>query len=144
MDKQEVYSLLFTDSLVANFAINNSTELAIVSMKTFSDLYSTYTILAIATCAAFFAFSANYLLGIVCYKILAPTNTEESAKNDFERISALRQSRALPLILCLSGIPFFGKFIILFAGFCRVSFAQTIIIGTLAKFIYYLLTYSIL
>lgn len=144
MDQLEIYLLLFTDSLVSNFAINNSTELAIFSMKIFSSLYNPYIVLATATCAVIVAFSANYLLGIACYKILAPMNAEESNKDNTKRIEAIRRSKLLPIILLLSGIPFFGKFIILFAGFCRVSFIKAIMIGSFAKFVYYAVTYLIL
>lgn len=144
MNQLEIYLLLFTDSLVSNFAINNSTELAIFSMKTFSSLYNPYIVLATATCAVIVAFSANYVLGIACYKILAPMNVAESNKDNSKKIEAIRQSKILPLILLLSGVPFFGKFIILFAGFCRVPFIKTIIIGSFAKFVYYTVTYIIL
>lgn len=144
MDQLEIYLLLFTDSLVSNFAINNSTELAIFSMKIFSNLYNPYIVLATASCAIIIAFSANYLLGIACYKILAPTNVEESSKGTSKRIEAIKASKILPIILLLSGTPFFGKFIILFAGFCRVPFFKTIIIGSFGKFIYYSIIYLIL
>ena len=144
MDQLEIYLLLFTDSLVSNFAINNSTELAIFSMKIFSSLYNPYIVLATATCAVVVAFSANYLLGNACYKILAPMNAEESNQDNSKRIEAIRRSKLLPIILLLSGIPFFGKFIILFAGFCRVPFFKTIIIGSFGKFIYYSIIYLIL
>ena len=141
MDQLEIYLLLFTDSLVSNFAINNSTELATFSMRIFSSLYNSYIVLATATCAVIVAFSANYLLGIACYKILAPMNTEESNQGNSKRIEAIRRSKLLVIILFLSGVPFFGKFIILFAGFCRLSFIKAITIGSFAKFIYYTITY---
>lgn len=144
MNQLEIYLLLFTDTLVSNFAINNSTELAIFSMKTFSGLYSPYIVLTIATCAVIAAFSANYLLGIACYKILAPMNVAESNKGNSEKIEAIRNFKLLPFLLFLSGMPFFGKFVILFAGFCRVPFIKTIIIGSFAKSVYYVITYLLL
>lgn len=144
MNQLEIYLLLFTDTLVSNFAINNSTELAISSMKTFSGLYNPYIVLMTATCAVLAAFSANYVLGIACHKILAPMNVSESNKSNSERIQVIRNFKFLPLILLLSSIPFFGKFIILFAGFCRIPFIKTIIIGSFAKSIYYAITYLLL
>ena len=143
MDQLEIYLLLFTDSLVSNFAFNNSTELAIFSMKIFQELYNTYFVVPIATLASAIAFSANYALGIACYKILTPTNTEEPNPEKSKRIESIRKTKLLPILLILSASPFFGKFIILFAGFCRVPFARTIIIGTLAKFVYYVVSYAI-
>ncbi|CAN0577544.1 unnamed protein product [Ectocarpus sp. 12 AP-2014] len=144
MNQLEIYLLLFTDTLVSNFAINNSTKLAISSMKTFSGLYNPYIVLITATCAVITSFSANYVLGIACYKILAPMNAAESNKGNSEKIEVIRNLKLLPFILLLSGAPFFGKFVILFAGFCRIPFIKTIIIGSIAKFIYYAITYLLL
>lgn len=144
MNQIEIYLLLFTDTLVSNFAINNTTELAISSMKTFSVLYNPYIILITATCAVIVAFSANYILGIACYKILSPMNVYESNKSNPDKIETIRNFKLLPFILLFSGVPFFGKFIILFAGFCRIPFIKTIMIGSFAKTIYYAITYLLL
>jgi len=144
MNQLEVYLLLFTDTLVSNFAINNSTELAISSMKAFSGLYNPYIVLITASCAVIVAFLVNYVLGITCYKILAPMNATESNKGNSEKIEAIRNFKWLPFILLLSSAPFFGKFIILFAGFCRIPFIKTMIIGCFAKSLYYAITYLFL
>jgi membrane protein YqaA with SNARE-associated domain len=143
MPQLEIYLLLFTDTLVSNFAFNNSTELAIFSMKVFG-FYNPYIVIATASSAVTIAYCANYLLGIACYKILAPMNNDESGADNSKRIEVIRTTKFLPLIILLSGVPFFGKFVILFAGFCRVRFLMTIALGTLAKFIYYIVTYLIL
>lgn len=143
MPHLEIYLLLFTDTLVSNFAFNNSAELAIFSMKVFG-FYNPYIVIITASVAAAIAYGANYLLGIACYKILAPMNNEESGGNNSKRIEAIRANKFLPLLIILSGVPFFGKFIILFAGFCRVPALMTIALGALAKFIYYIITYLIL
>ena len=143
MNHLEIYLLLFTDTLVSNFAFNNSTELAVFSMKVFG-FYNPYIVIFTASAAVAIAYCANYLLGIACYKILAPMNNDESGADNSKRIEAIRASKFLPLIILLSGVPFFGKFVILFAGFCRIPFFMTIALGTLAKFIYYIITYLIL
>ncbi len=143
MEHLEIYLLLFTDTLVSNFAFNNSTELAIFSMKIFG-LHNPYIVILTASSAVIIAYYVNYILGIACFKILSPMSHEENGTENSKKIEAIRTFKFLPLILLLSGIPFFGKFVILFAGFCRTPIIMTIIVGTVAKFIYYTTTYLIL
>ena len=135
MDILETYILLFTDTLVSNFAFNISTELAIHSMKIFG-LYNSYLIILTASLAFMFAGCINYLLGILCYKILSPLSSREVAGGNINT-EKMRRSKYLPLFLMLGGVPFFGKFITLFAGFCKVNPALTITVCTSARFTYY-------
>ena len=114
MNLTEIYTLLFTDTLFSNFAFNTSSELALYSMQIF-ELYNPYIIIAVASAAFLVSCCINYIIGVVCYKILSPLNTEE--KNGTIRIDIIRTSKYLPLLLLLSAVPFFGKFVILFAGF---------------------------
>jgi len=143
MPHLEIYLLLFTVTFVSSFAFNNSREFVIFSMEVFG-FYNPYIVIITASIAVTIAYCANYLLGIACYKILAPSNNDESGVGGSKRIEAIRATKFLPLLILLSGVPFFGKFVILFAGFCRVPFLMTIALGTLAKFIYYTATYLIL
>lgn len=135
MDTLETYILLFTDTLVSNFAFNISTELAVHSMKIFG-LYNSYLIILTASLAFMIAGCINYLLGILCYKILSPLSSGAAAKNNINT-EKMRRSKYLPLLLMLGGVPFFGKFIMLFAGFCRVNPVLAIAVCTGARFIYY-------
>ena len=144
MNNLELYILLFTDTFVSNLAINNSTELALYSIKIFNSFYNSYVVLFTAILSVIAAFSANYLLGIAFYKILSPMNSDESHEKGSRRIELVKENKMLPIILLLSVIPFFGKFIILFAGFCRVPFTKTMLIGICAKFVYYIIVYFIL
>jgi membrane protein YqaA with SNARE-associated domain len=142
MDQLEIYLLLFTDTFVSNFAFSNTTELAIYSMQIFG-LYNPYIVILTASGAITLAYLVNYILGIVCYTILSPMSKDEGNTSSSSRIEAIRNSNFLPLILLLSGVPFFGKFIILFAGFCRAPLLMTVSIGTLAKFVYFAAKYLI-
>jgi membrane protein YqaA with SNARE-associated domain len=143
MDQLEIYLLLFTDTFVSNFAFSNTTELALFSMKIFG-VYNPYIVILTASGAIALVYLTNYILGMVCYKILSPMNEEEGRANNSKKIEAIRSNKFLPLILLLSGVPFFGKFIILFAGFCRVRLLLAISIGTFAKLVYYTVNYLIL
>ena len=135
MNVPEAYILLFTDTLVSNFAFNISTELAIYSMKIFG-LYNAYLIILTASLAFMIAGCINYLLGILCYKILSPLGPKEATESNI-RTEKIRYNKYLPLFFMLGGVPFFGKFIPLFAGFCKVNPTLTIIVCTSARFIYY-------
>ncbi len=135
MNLTEIYLLLFTDTLVSNLAINPSSELVIHSMKIFNS-YNPYIIIVVAAVSFSIASCINYLLGIICHKVLAPLVTEEvmSSQNKIEQI---RRSRYLFLLLALSFVPFFSKFILVFAGFCRINLSLTIIIAVFVKLAYY-------
>lgn len=134
-DTTETYLLLFTDTLVSNLAINASSELAINSMKVFA-LHNSYIIIAIASFAFALAMCFNYGFGILCFKILAPASKEEG-RGQHTKIEKLKKSKYLPIILIFSAVPFFGKFVFLFAGFCRTNFISSLLIASSAKLVYY-------
>ena len=136
MNLIEIYTLLFADTIVSNFAFNTSEELAIYSMRVFG-LYNPYIVIAVAALAFFIACCINYVLGIICYRVLSPLNSEENTENI--KIDIVRNSKYLPLLLMLSAVPFFGKFVVLFAGFCKVRPILAIGISGLAKLVYYII-----
>jgi membrane protein YqaA with SNARE-associated domain len=135
MSLVETYFLLFTDTLVNNLAFNVSSEVMIEVMSVFGN-YEISIIILVATLAFTIAGIINYIFGKAVYKILIPTsqNSELSAK----RLQKIQNSRYLPLFLMLSAIPFFGKFILLLAGFCQIRFVLAITIASFARFGYYL------
>ena len=135
MNLTEIYLLLFTDTLVSNLAINPSSELVIYSMKVFNS-YNPYIIIAITAVSFSIASCINYLLGIICHKILAPLASEEASSSQ-NKIEQIRRSNYLFLLLVLSAVPFFGKFIIVFAGFCRINLSLTLAIAAFVKLVYY-------
>jgi len=135
MNLTEIYLLLFTDTLVSNLAINTSAELVIHSMKIFNS-YNPYTIIVVSTISFALASSINYLLGIICHKVLAPLANDEIALSQ-NKIEQIRRSKYFLLLLLLSAAPFFGKFVLVFAGFCRINLILTITIAVFAKLVYY-------
>lgn len=135
MDSLEIYTLLFTDTLVSNFAFNFSTELAFYSMKTFG-LYNLYLVILVTSFAFMVSACINYGFGILCYNILMPfkPDAKEQSKINPDKI---RNHKYLIIMLMLSALPFFGKFIMLFAGFCKVRPLFAISVGSGARLIYY-------
>lgn len=158
MNQFEIYLLLFTDVLTSNFAFNASSELVLNTMKSFGN-YNNWLILLVAIIAYIFSVCINYIFGTICYKILAPATKNEGAvehqqlsknedkdnnvvknKSNIEinkKISNIQNFKFLPLIIAISFVPFFGKFIILLSGFCRVNFKTLFMISIFTKFVYY-------
>ena len=131
----ETYTLLFVDTLVSNFAFNSSTEIAINAMKIF-DSYNAYLVILVASVAFILASSINYIFGMACYKILSPLKSEEGESLN-DRTEQMRHSPYLPLFLMISALPFFGKFIMLFAGFCNVRPLKALAISSGSRLVYY-------
>ena len=132
MNNLESYSLLFTDSLVSNLAINANAEFVIYSMKMFGN-YSHWLMIIIASSAFIVAISLNYLLGRLLFNIF---KYGAEPRSDLLKLPFLN-SKSIFLILLLSAIPFFGKFIPLFAGLKRLKFMYVIWVCAIAKFCYY-------
>ncbi|NRB11572.1 MAG: DedA family protein [Rickettsiaceae bacterium] len=131
----EIYALLFVDTLVSNLAFNINTEIVINSMLVFD--YNKIIIIIVTAMAYFVSILINYLFGKITYNILAPISADKEKSQD--RMGLIKNSRFLPLILLISGIPMMGKFVILFAGFCKVRLLMVISFAMIAKLTYYTL-----
>ena len=134
MTQFEIYLLLFTDVLTANFAFNTSSEIVLDTMKLFGN-YHKPLMLLVALIAYAFSIGINYILGVVCYKILTPLGEEQNQLN--AKINSIKNFKLLPIIIAISFLPFFGKFIVLFSGFCRIKFKKVFSISVITKLIYY-------
>ena len=134
MTQFEIYLLLFTDVLTANFAFNTSSEIVLDTMKLFGNYHKAH-MLFIALIAYVFSIGINYILGVVCYKILSPAGEEQNRLNT--KINSIKNFKLLPVIIVISFLPFFGKFIVLFSGFCRLKFKMVLTISVIAKLVYY-------
>lgn len=131
----EKYLLILSDSLFGNLAIDNSKEIAIYSVAIFGG-YSSLLVLVFALAGYTVASVLNYILGRVIFNILKPRDEEKRKKSE-TNINLIRKSRFMPLVLILSAVPFWGKFVPLFSGFCRVNFKTTIGICIASKLVYY-------
>ncbi len=134
MTQFEIYLLLFTDVLTANFAFNTSSEIVLDTMKLFGN-YHKPLMLLVALIAYAFSIGINYILGVVCYKILTPLGEEQNQLN--VKINRIKNFKLLPIIIAISFLPFFGKFIVLLAGFCRIKFKMVLLISVITKLVYY-------
>lgn len=136
----EHYALLFTDSLTSNLVFRFTSEMALNAMKIFAH-HDVWMIILVASVANFCAYIINYIFGVVVFRILKPNPSDvdsHAAKLSHERINAFKNSKLIPLFLILAGVPFFGKFVLLFAGLIRLDFIKTIIVTSCAKIIYYI------
>lgn len=134
MNELEIYSLLFTDTLVSNLVFSTNEEIILNSMKGFGK-YNNLKMLASAEVSAILAINLNYLFGRILYNIFAFSK---------DSIFHLRYKNFITLIsryslifLLLGGLPFWGKFIVLLAGFCRLNLFKVLLICSFAKLCYY-------
>lgn len=135
MTNSEKFFLLFSDSFFTNLAIDTSSEIVIHAMKIFGGA-ETLQIILVASCGYLLAVLANYLLGKIIFK--AVTIVDDKNKDTrFSNIDMIKNFKYLRLILLLSAVPFFGKFIALFAGFCNIGLFRTILYCVIAKVMYY-------
>ena len=134
MNQIEVYTLLFTDSLVSNLVISLDKELIFHTMKVFGD-HNKVAIVLTSTTASIFANCINYFLGRVLFNFfyLTKNNMGNRVYDAYSQFIA----RYHVFVLMLSIIPFWGKFIILLTGFTKVNFFRVIGISGLMKLCYY-------
>jgi membrane protein YqaA with SNARE-associated domain len=130
----EIYSLLFTDTLVSNLVFSTNDEVILNSMKGFG-IYNNLRMIIIATSSAILAISLNYLLGRILYNIFA--FSKDSANHLRYRNFAQLLSKYIIAFLLLCGIPFWGKFVAVLAGFCRLNLLKVLLICSFAKLCYY-------
>lgn len=135
MNKTESYSLLFTDSLIGNLAINPSSEFIIYSMKMFAT-YNAAIMFIIVLCASFASITLNYFFGKILKKIF--DNSVATKLNANQKTAEGIFNKYYILFLILSVVPICGKFIQLAAGVFNVRYARVITICMLLKAIYYL------
>lgn len=124
MTNFEAYLLLFTDALINNLAISINYEFVFATMRSFGN-YNKILMILSASFGSSFAFTLNYLLGIIIGRILGKGNT-----NNFIL-------KYMMIILLLSAVPFFGKFVLVIAGLYRYNIGITMLICSTLKFIYY-------
>jgi membrane protein YqaA with SNARE-associated domain len=135
MNKVESYSLLFTDSLISNLAINPSSEFVIYSMKAFAN-YDNTLIFVIAVAASFISITLNYFFGKVLKNIL--NISPSTSVNTKQKTAAAFFNKYYIFFLALSVIPVCGKFVQVIAGVFDVKYSRVISICMFLKTIYYL------
>jgi len=134
MNKVESYSLLFTDSLIGNLAINPSSEFVIHSMKAFAS-YDNILIFVVVTAASFISITLNYFFGKILKNILnISPSTSVSTK---QKTAATFFNKYYILFLALSVVPVCGKFVQVIAGVFDAKYARVISVCMLLKAIYY-------
>ena len=134
MNKVESYSLLFTDSLIGNLAINPTSEFVVHSMKAFAN-YDVSLMFLIVVCASFISITLNYLFGKILKNILS-ISASNAINAKQKNISAIFNKYNI-LFLLLSIVPFCGKFVQVVAGVFDLKYIRVITLCMLFKTIYY-------
>ncbi len=104
-------------------------------MKIWGNYDNLYILLA-ATLGVSIGMLMDYMMGIVLYKIFLKYNNDENTVARYEKIKGLFNKYGNN-ILCLSFVPYLGKFIPLIAGFTKYSPARTLILSIFSKACYY-------
>lgn len=133
----ETYFLLFTDVLLSNFAFNFSNEVIFESMQIFGN-YNRLLMIASSMCAYTIITPINYYTGKICYRILKDHNDKSIRPKIYDYLN--NTSFLVPIIL-FSVVPFWGKYLILFAGFARLNFRVVFFISIIAKVVYYMMQF---
>lgn len=135
MNTTEAYFLLFTDSLVSNLVFNFSTEIIWSTMLIFNH-YNHHYILISSSMGYSAAIIINYIFGRAMFSILVSSSEQEKLVSNAAK--PIINSKILwGVFLILSAVPFFGKFIIVFSGFCQRRFSIVFITAAMAKLIFY-------
>jgi membrane protein YqaA with SNARE-associated domain len=108
--------------------------MAMNSMRIFGT-YNTYSVIATASSAYLISIIINYFMGKIFYNILSGKESDQPVT--YPRIIEFRKFRYLLAFAALSAIPFFGKFVILFSGFCQINLLRIISFGIITKVIFY-------
>ncbi|HJK86496.1 MAG TPA: hypothetical protein QKA08_01830 [Candidatus Megaira endosymbiont of Nemacystus decipiens] len=135
MNQTELYSLIFTDTFVANLAFCFTNEIAVGTIKVFNN-YNLVLVILLASFASILAYAVNYIFGKVVFKILKPFQQEKGQSNTI-KFQKLDCNIFFRLLLFLSAFSIYGKFIVFFIGFANLSFRQMIFITSVAKLTYY-------
>lgn len=138
-DGFEIYLLLFTDSFFSNLSININKELIIYTIKAFIAADNLLVIIC-ATFANIFACIVNYCIGKILFYAINTCSNKNTANGLNQKLHAIAEYKIQLLIL--SAVPFFGKFIIVVAGFVKIPLRITIYIVAILKFCYY--SYTVL
>lgn len=135
MNYQELYSLIFIDSFVANIVFCFANEIAVETVKVFNN-YNVILIIILASSASILAYYIDYLFGRVVFQIVKPFQKEDG-KVATEQFRKLSDNNYFKILLMISALTIYGKFIIFFAGFARINSKYIMLTALIMRPIYY-------
>lgn len=133
MNKLESYSLLFTDVLFENLAINPNAEFIIHSMKIFGG-FNNWLILITSLSGAIISIIMNYFIGKILRKIIV---IPKAIKNNQDNKVSNMLIKYWLLFLIPSVFPLYSKFAQVVVGFYGVRMSRILSICLITKLIYY-------
>lgn len=135
MNYQELYSLIFIDSFVANIVFCFANEIAVETVRVFNN-YNVTLIIILASSASILAYYIDYLFGRVVFQIVKPFQKEDG-KVATEQFRKLSDNNYFKILLMISALTIYGKFIVFFAGFARINFKYIMLTVLIMRPIYY-------
>ena len=108
MNYQELYSLIFIDSFVANIVFCFANEIAVETVKVFNN-YNVILIIILASSASILAYYIDYLFGRVVFQIVKPFQKEDG-KVATEQFRKLSDNNYFKILLMISALTIYGKF----------------------------------
>jgi membrane protein YqaA with SNARE-associated domain len=135
MNDFEAYWLLFTDTLVANIFFTFKGEMINKTMYILGKYNNKYIAL-ISALASTIAAMINYIFGIAFYNIYK-SSTDPILKHNYGNMEKLFKGYKI-LFLIFNIIPILGKFLMMIAGFLRLSISKVFVIIFASRLIYYL------
>jgi membrane protein YqaA with SNARE-associated domain len=135
MNYQELYSLIFIDSFVANIVFCFANEIAVETVRFFNH-YNIGLIIIVASSASILAYYIDYLFGRVVFQIVKPFQ-QEDGKIATEQFRKLSENNYFKILLMISALTIYGKFTVFFAGFARINCKYIMLMTLVMRPIYY-------
>lgn len=135
MNYQELYSLIFIDSFVANIVFCFANEIAVETVRFFNH-YNIALIIIVASSASILAYYIDYLFGRVVFHIVKPFQ-QADGKIATEQFRKLSENNYFKILLMISALTTYGKFAVFFAGFARINFKYIMLMTLVMRPIYY-------
>ena len=135
MNYQELYSLIFIDSFVANIVFCFANEIAVETVRFFNH-YNIGLIIIVASSASILAYYIDYLFGRVVFHIVKPFQ-QKDGKIATEQFRKLSENNYFKILLMISALTIYGKFAVFFAGFAHIRFKYIMLMTLIMRPIYY-------
>lgn len=135
MNYQELYSLIFIDSFVANIVFCFADEIAVETVRVFN-YYSISLIILLASSASILAYYIDYLFGRVVFQIVKPFQKEDGQVVT-EQFRKLSDNNYFKILMMISAMTIYGKFAVFFAGFARINFKYIMLMTLVMRPLYY-------
>ena len=135
MNYTENYSLLFTDSLIANTVFYGNSEMALDVMLAIGG-YDRVIMFIVAIIGYVVSVCINYWFGRVLFKIYNASIDNQTAAENYKSMQEGAQKFGW-IMLCFNMVPAIGPFLPVLASFIDFGFKRTLFFAIVARAVYY-------